>query len=96
MASKKSVSVTILDQNFNIHTDAAPEHVQKVADFVNANLKNVVSKSKNISPYNAAILAALNIAEKYFEIKEDESRFKESVRERSKKILGLLESAKSS
>lgn len=96
MGSKKSVSVRILDQNFNISTDAPPEQVKKIADFLTQNLTAVMSKSKSITPYNAAILAALNITEKYFAAVEDQGRFKDSVRERSKKILGMLDSTKSS
>lgn len=97
MASKKSVSasVKILGQSFKINTDAPPEQVQKIADFLNKNLADVMSKSKSITPYNAAILAALNITEKYFAAVEDQSRFKDSIRQRSKKVLGLLDSAKS-
>lgn len=95
MASKKSVPVRILDQNFNITTDASPERVKKIADFLTKNLSSVTSKSKNLSPYNAAILAALNITEKYFDAIEKQNELKITVSERSKKILSLLETSDS-
>ena len=92
MAAKK-VSVRILDQEFLISTDASPERVKKIADFLNRNLQQVISKSKGASPYNAAILAALNITEKYFDATEKQTELKSRVSEKSKKILGLLERA---
>lgn len=92
MATKKSVSVRILDQNFNITTDASPERVDKIAGFLNGNLKEAMKKSKTGSPYHAAILVALNVTEKYFDCLEKRSELKSRVSEKSKKILGLLES----
>ena len=93
MAAKKSVTVRILDQNFNISTDADSVRVQKIADFLNKNLQQVMAKSKTVSPHNAAIMAALNITEKYFDAIEKQSKFKSHVTEKSKKILDLLESS---
>lgn len=93
MASKKSVSVKILDQTFNISTDASPERVKKIADFLSKNLSTVMSKTKNASPYTAAIIAAMNITEKYFDALEKQTELKSTVSERSKKILKLLETS---
>lgn len=88
--TKRLVSVKILDQTFTFHTDASLERVQKVADFLSNNLKEIQNKSKGISPYSAAILAALNITEKYFSVTEKQVEFKTKVLEKSKRILGLI------
>ncbi|MBI3542330.1 MAG: cell division protein ZapA [Deltaproteobacteria bacterium] len=93
MATKKSVSVRILDQTFHMTTDASPERVDKIAEFLSKNLQQAIMKSKSGSPYQAAILAALNITEKYFDAIEKQGELKSRVTEKSKKILGLLESA---
>ena len=86
-SNKRLVSVKILDQTFTFHTDAPLESVQKIADFLSNNLKEIQNKSKGISPYNAAILAALNISEKYFSAAEKQAEFKSKVLEKSKRIL---------
>lgn len=93
MAGKKSVTVKILDQNFNIHTDASPDQVERIAEFVNKNIQQALMKSKSGSPFNAAVLAVLNITEKYFDAIEKQQDLKSRVAEKSKKILGLLETA---
>lgn len=96
MAGKKSVTVRILDQNFNITTDASSDRVERVAEFLNKSFKQALTKSKNGSQYNAAVIAALNITEKYFDALEEQSALKSKVAEKSKKILALLEKANSS
>ena len=91
--TNKAVTVRILDQNFMISTDASPERVQKIADFVATNLQQVLAKSKNITPYNAAILTALNIAEKYLDGLDQRNEFREQVAEKSQRALDLLDEA---
>lgn len=76
-----------------ISTDASPERVKKIADFVNENLKLITEKAKTTVPYNAAILAALNIAEKYFDVLEKQSQLKTNVMQRSKKLMELLDAS---
>jgi cell division protein ZapA len=91
MASKKSVTVRVLDQAFTMYTDADPDRVEKICDFVTKNLKQAMAKTKQLSPYKAAILVALNMAEKYFEVLDQKNEFRADVAARSKKILNLLE-----
>ncbi len=93
MAAKKSVSVRIMDQDFNIATDASPERVKKISEFLNKNLQQAMLKSKSGSQYHAAIITALNITEKYFDAIEKQTELKSRVVEKSKKILGLLDNA---
>jgi cell division protein ZapA (FtsZ GTPase activity inhibitor) len=93
MATKKSISVQILDQQFNFTTDATPERAEKIADHLSKNLKQAMSRSKTGSPYHAAILVALNLTERYFDAMEDRTELKSRVLEKSRRILGLLETS---
>jgi cell division protein ZapA (FtsZ GTPase activity inhibitor) len=94
MASKNQVSIKVLDQTFTLVTSSSPEKVQKIADHVTTEVQSIISKSRNITPYTAALLAAMNICEKYFDTLEKQVDFKSRVAEKSKKIIGLLESQK--
>jgi len=93
MAAKKTVTVKILDQLFTMSTDASPEKVEKISGFLNQTLEDikVATKSKSLSPYQMAVLAALNITGQYIDALERQSDFRSKVTEKSKKILGLLE-----
>jgi cell division protein ZapA (FtsZ GTPase activity inhibitor) len=89
----KTVQVKILDQSLSIQTDGTAEKAQEVADFVSEQLQKILSKSKNPSPYNAALITALNLAEMYFHAADSRNQLKNQVAEKSRHILGLLELA---
>ncbi len=91
---KKQISVNILDQNFTLKTDGSPEKAQKIADYLNDQMTLILKKSKGLSNYNAAILVAFNITEKYFSTLEKQNQLKSRVAEKSKKILGILNTQK--
>jgi cell division protein ZapA len=92
MGTKKSYTVKILDQDFSISSDASPERVEKIAEYVNSSMKQVLSKTKRPNPMNTAVLTALNIAERYFEVLEKHSEFKARVLEKSNRVLHHLDS----
>lgn len=95
MATKKPVPVKILDQTFMLSTDSSEERVKKVAQYVNETLTEAQAKNKkNPSPYNNAVLTALNIAEKYYDLLDRHAQLKQQISERSKKIMGLLDSVR--
>jgi hypothetical protein len=56
-------------------------------------LQQAMLKSKSGSQFHAAIITALNITEKYFDVLEKQSELKSRVTAKSKKILGLLDNA---
>ncbi|GIW40497.1 MAG: hypothetical protein KatS3mg076_1074 [Candidatus Binatia bacterium] len=61
---KRSVDVKILGQTFTVATDEEEEHIRKVAQLVDARLREA-SSGGAVSTFRAAILAALNIASDY-------------------------------
>lgn len=95
MSAKNSVPVKILDQTLNITTDASPERLEKIVDFVSRTMDEIQSKSKKSTPYTASLLTALIVAEKYFDALDRQSQLKKQVSEKSQKILGLLDSVRS-
>ncbi|HBF13489.1 MAG TPA: hypothetical protein DDW49_08960 [Deltaproteobacteria bacterium] len=73
MTEKKSYDLTILNQKFNIKSEATEKHVKKVSDYVNRKMHEIVSQNKAISTANVAILAALNIADDFVSLKEKQA-----------------------
>lgn len=59
---KQSVQVSILGQQFNLRSDAAPEQVHKVARFVEDQISQVTSSGRAVDSLQAAILALLNVS----------------------------------
>lgn len=71
MSSKKnSVRVTILNEDYNIRSDASVEHTRAVAQYVDSAIRKVMSSGIIVESNKAAILAALQIAGELFEARE--------------------------
>lgn len=66
-----SVDVYILGQKYTVKGDAPEEHIQKVAAYVDAKIKEVYSNAPNITPLKASILAALHIADELYKTKAE-------------------------
>jgi len=92
-----SVDVYILGQKYTIKGEGSEEHIQKIAAFVDAKIKEVYSNAPNIAPLKASILASLNIADELYRLKTDQksqediaSRIRH-IEERANALSGLFE-----
>jgi len=68
---KQAVQVTILGQHFTLRSEASPEEVERVVDFVKEKIGEVAAASRNNDSLNIAILALLNLAGTYLRIMGD-------------------------
>lgn len=88
---KTVVKVNVLNQEYKIATDGSSDRAVKVARYLDQSVKEIMKKSPNTQSFNALVLAAMNMAEKYLSTAEKLTRFKYEVSEKSKKIVDLLE-----
>lgn len=63
MKEENVVSIHILGSEYKIRGDSDPEHIMKVASFVDSKMREL--EGKGVLPEKIAILAALNIADEY-------------------------------
>lgn len=68
-----STEVYILGQKYTITGDEPEEYIRDLASFVDKKLKEVYSSSPNITPVKASILAALDIADELFKMKNQQA-----------------------
>lgn len=88
---KKTFEVTLLNQKFNLKTDNDPKYVQRVSDYVNKKIFEVQEKTKSVSSLNVALLAALNIADDFFKIKESNKELKQEAGKKVKEIVNFID-----
>ena len=62
---RNHITVTIADQEYNVVAAEDESYVRKVAAHVDSKVREVLENGR-ISAANAAILAALNIADEYY------------------------------
>jgi cell division protein ZapA len=70
---KRTVPVTILGQQYVVRSEASPEDVQRVAAFVNERIDEVAASARVADSLQTVVLALLNIAGAYLEIRGEES-----------------------
>ena len=91
MSSKKnSVRVTILNEDYNIRSDASVEHTRAVAQYVDSAIRKVMSSGMIVESNKAAILAALQIAGELFEARERAEELAKSLNELSEELRPLI------
>ena len=94
MSTKKHVvRVTILNEEYSIRSDAAPEHTRAVAAYVDTTIRRVLETGSVVETNRAAILAALQIAGELFEAR-GESDITERLQGLSAEVRRLLPPAK--
>ena len=71
---KQPVSVTILGERYTIRAVEDPAYVQRVAQYVEAELAEVVKGSPSLPSSKAVVLASLNIADEIFKLEADRER----------------------
>jgi cell division protein ZapA len=69
-AKKNVVRISILNEEYTIRSDAAPEHTRAVAAYVDSTIRRVLDTGSVVETNRAAILAALQIAGELFEARE--------------------------
>jgi cell division protein ZapA len=85
---KRTVEVSIMGQKFMVRSDSDEAYVEQIADFVNAKIAEITSKSKSIPSLNVVILAAMNIADEFM---RRNGQSDEVVAGLEKKVQGMIE-----
>ncbi len=64
------VKVSIYGGTYSIQGDAAPEYIERLARLVNERMEEVGRSLSSGTPLQVAILAALNIADEYMQLRD--------------------------
>lgn len=88
---KVDTRVEIFGQSYMIRGDADSEHTRKLAEYVDKKMREAGTGGASTSSLNAAILAALNIANELFELREKQREETNRVDEKATALLALLE-----
>lgn len=68
---KSKITVDIFGEQYPLVTDSDVEHVQRLAEMVDKNMRDVARKTHCFSGNKISVLAALQIAEEYYRLKND-------------------------
>lgn len=81
-----ALQVEIYGQTYALRSDADEDHVKRVADFVDAKMREVASGSRMVSSLQIAVLAALDIASECMRAEAEVGRLTSAVEGRAEQM----------
>jgi len=88
------VKIEIYDQVYNVNAESQnEEHLKELAAFVDGKMREVAQATHMVDSVKVAVLAALNIADEIFELRERQQAIDGPLRKRVEKCVALVEKA---
>ena len=86
-----TTTVHIYGQQYTVRSEDDPQHVQRVAAYVDGRMREVARGSAQVTSMRVAILAALNIADELLRERDASNHGAERLRERARQLATALE-----
>jgi cell division protein ZapA len=89
--SKNTTKVEIFGQTYTVKGDADSSYISELACYVDDQMREVAKKHPHSSSNKVSILAALNIANEVFKLKEKEKNTNLLIEEKAKVLVEILD-----
>lgn len=87
------MKIQIYDQTYNINSGQSDEYLREVAAYVDGKMHGIADATHMADSLKVAVLAALNIADELFTIRERQQQIEGPLRKRVEKCVSLVEKA---
>ncbi len=87
------VKVKIRNQEYLVRCEENEQKAHRIAEYVNEKLKEVEQDANGLSEKKAAILAALNIANDYFELLKERDEILGKIGQRTRALIKSIDTA---
>jgi len=88
-----NVKIDIYDQSYNVNADQKAEYVTELAAYVDLKMREVAEAARTVDSLKVAVLAALNIADELFTMRERQQQVEGPLRTRVEKCVAIVETA---
>lgn len=85
------VRVEIYNQSYSIRSDGDNEYITELADYVDRKMREIASGAMTVDSLKVAILAALHIADEFFQLKENQVQIDQQLGARSGECAEMLD-----
>ena len=85
------IHVEIFGQNYQIRAGADPEYIKNIARFVDLKMREIASGTPTIDSLKIAVLAALNIADEFYQFKRQKQDLDRELEQRAGRMSELLD-----
>lgn len=87
------MKIEIYDQSYNVNSDQNEEYLRELASYVDGKMRTVAQATRTVDSLKVAVLAALNIADELFALRERQLEIDGPLRKRVEKCVALVEKA---
>lgn len=91
MPVENRVKVSIYGGTYSIQGEAAPEYIERLARFVNERMEEVGRSLSSGTPLQVAVLAALNIADEYMQVRDLKVGLTGELEQKTRQLISLLD-----
>jgi cell division protein ZapA len=92
-AGSGAVKIEIYDQTYSIQADGNENYLNELAAYVDGKMRTVAEAARTVDSLKVAVLAALNIADEMFQLKQRQEKLEGPLRKRVEKCVALVEKA---
>jgi len=89
--SEQTIRVEIYNQTYSIRSDGDNEYIQDLAEYVDSKMREISSGTMTVDSLKVAILAALHIADEYYQLKHTQAQSDLQLGTRSSECSELLD-----
>ena len=86
-----TVKIQIYDQSYNVNADGNEEYLHELAAYVDGKMRAVADATHLVDSVKVAVLAALNMADELFALRQEREEWKGPVRERVERCVQLVD-----
>ena len=79
----EGIRVIIYDQEYFVRGDLDEEYIQKLAKYLDVKMRAIAGRTRTVDSLRVAVLAALNIADEYHQVK---AKYEETTKRVDEKV----------
>jgi cell division protein ZapA len=89
--SEQTIRVEIYNQTYSIRSDGDNEYIHELAQYVDDKMREISSGTMTVDSLKVAILAALHIADEYYQLKHAQAQVDNQLAVRSSECSEMLD-----
>jgi cell division protein ZapA len=87
------MKIEIFDQAYNVNADGNEEYLTELAAYVDKKMRAISESTQIVDSVKVAVLAALNIADENFTLRQRTQKLEDPIRQRMEKCVSMVEKA---
>lgn len=87
------MKIEIYDQMYNINGEQDEEYFKELAAYVDGKMRAIAEQTHMVDSLKVAVLAALNIADEMFTVRQKQQEIEGPLRKRVEKCVAMVEKA---